>query len=396
MKSLTKSIGYPQKHLGSFDNSTISRIAGNTVTAILDQRDVTTYMPYNFYAGPCKLPESVIERIRNEFTDYRGSGMSVMEISHRAQPVLDLLERTQEKIRRLMGLAVDDDVLLLQGGGTLQFSMIPMNLSAAEDPVDYIDSGYWAAKAIEAARQLERDVHVAGKAHDTIPTALDIRADARYLHVCTNNTVMGTQWQDIPESPVPLVADMSSDILSRNIDTGRFALIYAHAQKTIGAAGVTVVIVPRKTQEMIQPGLPSFFDYRTHIDAGSNHHTPPVFAIYVVECMLDWLEKEIGGLDTMETLNRQKAGLLYKTLDASTLFHCPVPSKSRSMMNVVFDTVNPKIVPIFNQKAEEAGLLGLQGHRSRGGFRASLYNAVTPEEVETLAGFITDFEHCYG
>ena len=355
-----------------------------------------THTVHNFYAGPTKLPVSVMERIRNELTDYRGTGMSVMEISHRAPQVLELLERTQEKIRRLMGLAGDDVVLFLQGGGSLQFCMVPMNLSAAGDAVDYIDTGYWAAKAIDTARQLGRDVHVAAKDHSAIPFALSVRADARYLHICTNNTVMGTQWQDIPASPISLVADMSSDILSRNIDVSRFALIYAHAQKTIGVAGVTVVIVPWQTQEMIQPGLPSFFDYRTHAVASSNYHTPPVFAIYVVECMLDWLEQEVGGLKAMETLNKRKAALLYETLDASTLFRCPVPLGSRSMMNVVFDAVNPKTVPIFCQQARDAGLLGLEGHRARSGFRASLYNAVTLEDVEALTRFITDFERRYG
>jgi len=351
---------------------------------------------HNFYAGPGKLPGSVLDRIRDELTDYRGTGLSVLEISHRAPPVLEMLERTQEKLRKLMGLASDDAVLFLQGGGSLQFLMIPMNLSSAMDAVDYVDTGYWASKAIDAARSLGRDVHVAAKDHSAIPSALDIRSDARYLHICTNNTVVGTQWRDMPASPVPLVADLSSDILSRTIDASRFALIYAHAQKTIGAAGVTVLIVPSKTQEMIRPDLPPFFDYRTHIEAKSNYHTPPVFAIYVVECMMDWLEEEVGGLKAMEALNKRKAALLYETLDASALFHCPVPLGSRSMMNVVFDAVDQKAMPIFCQEALKAGLLGLEGHRSRGGFRASLYNAVTLEDVVTLTGFMADFERRYG
>lgn len=351
---------------------------------------------HNFYAGPTKLPVSVMERIRNELRDFRGTGMSVMEISHRAPQVLELLERTQDKIRRLMGLADDDAVLFLQGGGSLQFCMVPMNLSAAGDPVDYIDTGYWTVKAIDAARQMGRDVNVAATNHNAIPRTFDVRTDTRYLHICTNNTVTGTQWHDIPASPAPLVADMSSDILSRNIDARRFALIYAHAQKTIGVAGVTVVIVPRKTQEIIQPDLPPFFDYRTHVTASSNYHTPPVFAIYVVDCMLDWLEQKVGGLNAMETQNKRKAALLYKTLDASTLFHCPVPSRSRSMMNAVFDAVDQKIVPVFSEQARDAGLLGLEGHRSRGGFRASIYNAATIEDVAALTGFIADFESRYG
>ncbi len=351
---------------------------------------------HNFYAGPTKLPASVIERISNELSDYEGTGMSVMEISHRAGPVIDLLERTQEKVQRLMGLTEDDTVLFLQGGGSLQFSMVPMNLSDKGDAVDYIDTGYWASKAIDTACQLGRDVHVAAKDHEAIPLSLDVRPEARYLHLCTNNTVMGTQWHTIPDATVPLVADMSSDILSRTIDAGRFALIYAHAQKTIGAAGVTMVIVPRKTQAILQPVLPSFFDYRTHVTAASNYHTPPVFAIYVVDCMLDWLEQEIGGLKEMEMLNKRKAALLYELLDTSMLFHCPVPSRSRSMMNVVFDAVDQKTVPVFSEQARNAGLLGLEGHRSRGGFRASIYNAVTLEDVAALTGFIADFERRYG
>lgn len=351
---------------------------------------------HNFYAGPGKMPASVLERIRNELTNYRGTGISVLETSHRAQPVIELLDRTQEKLRKLMGLRDDDAVLFLQGGGSLQFLMVPMNLSAESDPVDYVDTGYWTAKAIEAARSLGRDVHVAARDHNAIPSALDIRIDAKYMHICTNNTVTGTQWHDIPACPVPLVADMSSDILSRTIEAERFSLIYAHAQKTIGIAGVTVVIIPRKTQEMIQAELPSFFDYRAHAAAKSNYHTPPVFSIYVVECMLDWIENEVGGIENLEAMNKQKADMLYQTLDDSALFYCPVHPNSRSMMNVVFEGIDQKIAVTFLEEASKERILGLKGHRSRGGFRASIYNAVTLEDVEILCRFITNFEHRYG
>lgn len=360
-----------------------------------NQISVAQY-PSNFYAGPGKLPDSVLNRIRDELADYRGTGLSVMEISHRAQPVIDLIERTGEKLRSLMGLAGDDAVLFLQGGGSLQFLMVPMNLSAPAGRVDYVDTGYWATKAIDAARSLGRDVHVAARDHGAIPGELDIRPDARYLHLCTNNTVAGTQWRQIPSSPVPLVADMSSDILSRSIDHSRFGLIYAHAQKTIGVAGVTVVILPRTTLETMQQELPPFFDYRTHAEAASNYHTPPVFAIYVVECMLDWIEEEVGGLPALEMQNNRKAAMLYETLDASQLFRCPVPSGSRSRMNAVFEAVDQTVEPFFCREAETACLLGLEGHRSRGGFRASIYNAVTLEDVERLCGFIADFERRHG
>lgn len=350
----------------------------------------------NFFAGPGKLPEMVLDRIRDEMKDYRETGMSILEISHRAQPIIDLLDRTQEKIRMLMGLKNDDAVIFLQGGGSLQFLMVPMNLSRMHEAVDYVDTGYWASKAIDAASSLKRDVNIAARDHSAIPQTLDIRTNARYVHICTNNTIVGTQWQTIPEVPVPLVADMSSDILSRKIDFERFSLIYAHAQKTIGSAGVTVVIIPKHTLEMIQPDLPQFLDYRTHVSCMSNYHTPPVFAIYVVECMLDWIEQAIGGLEAMEVINKNKASLLYETLDNSALFYCPVPLKSRSMMNVVFELMDNKAKPIFIREAKNANILGLEGHRSRGGFRASIYNAVTLDDVASLTVFLNDFERRYG
>ncbi len=352
--------------------------------------------PLNFYAGPGKLPKKVLERIQNELLDYQGTGMSVMEISHRAPQIIELIERTQFKLRKLMGLDPEDDILFLQGGGSLQFLMVPMNLSHLGDPVDYVDTGYWTSKAIDAARSLGRDVHICAQDYEQIPELLDIRDHARYLHICTNNTVMGTQWQQIPDSPIPLVADMSSDILSRKMGIDQFDLIYAHAQKTIGSAGVTIVIIPRKTQNLMLEGLTPFFDYRAHIAAKSNYHTPPVFAIYIVECMLDWLKDEIGGLENMEIINHRKARLLYETLDKSQIFRCAIPAKSRSMMNVVFSALDKNIENAFSQACHEQRILGIDGHRSKGGFRASLYNAVTLEEVTTLSNFMIDFERQYG
>jgi phosphoserine aminotransferase len=347
---------------------------------------------FNFFAGPGKMPVSVLERIQNELMDYQGSGLSVMEWSHRSSPIVDLLARVQDKLRRLLLLPTTSDVLLLQGGGAFQFHMVPMNLSMPQDPVDYIDTGYWTRKAIEACRNMGRDVHVAAASDTAIPRELDIRPQSKYFHICTNNTVVGTQWASPPRIEIPLVADMSSDILSDPQDINQYDLVYAHAQKTIGTAGATIVIFNERIRESIMPDLPPFFDYREHAAAGSIFHTPPVFPIYVMDCMLDWLESEIGGLERMGEINRRKAGILYDLIDASDVFISPVEKESRSLMNVVFDIQDQNLSTRFSDALKEDGFLGIDGHRSRGGFRASLYNAVTVEDVMCLADFMKTFE----
>lgn len=351
---------------------------------------------HNFYAGPGKIPKQVLERIEAELIDYQGLGLSIMEISHRAQPVLDLLERTSEKIHRMLELDDDHVVLFLQGGGTMQFHMVPINLSTNHDPIDYVNTGYWSEKAIDTAKALGRDVHIAGCSHTSIPKELQIRSHAKYLHLCSNNTVAGTQWKEFPATNVPVIADMSSDLLSQKIDANKFGIIYAHAQKTIGAAGATVVIVSKSLLEKHQYDIPEFFSYRTHIAAGSNYHTPPVFAIYTIDCMLDWLENEVGGIEAMEAMNHKKASHIYQWLDQSALFNCPIDMNSRSLMNIVFDSINEEIGKCFSMETEKEGFLGLIGHRKRGGFRASLYNAVSAEDVSELVRFMHDFESRYG
>lgn len=352
--------------------------------------------PHNFYAGPGKLPASVLERIRDELGDYRDSGLSVMEISHRAREIVELIDGVERKLRALLEVPDSSAVVLLQGGGSLQFCMVPMNLSQPGERIEFVDTGYWSDKAIAACRSLGREATVIARDHRAIPHVPDTGADARYVHICTNNTVEGTQWQRLPEVSAPIVADMSSDLLSRHFDHARMGLIYAHAQKTLGIAGVTIVVVAQEALDRIPPDLPAFFDYRTHAGAKSNHHTPPVFAIYVLDCMLDWLEHDIGGLQPMQTLNETKAGALYATIDASELFECPVPAASRSRMNIVFDLREAALARRFSHEARCAGLIGLDGHRSRGGFRASLYNAVTLHDVEALSGFLRDFERRHG
>ena len=348
---------------------------------------------HNFYAGPGKLPTSVLARIGKELHNYRSTGMSVVEISHRAKPIVDLIERTQQKFKELLGLAAGDEVLFLQGGGSMQFIMLAMNLSEKGDSVDYVDTGYWSKKAIGAALELERDVHIAGVSETGIPKHLSIRENAKYLHLCSNNTVMGTQWFKFPETDVPLVADMSSDILSRSIQANDFGLIYAHAQKTIGTSGVTAVIIPEKTREQLLPVTPSFLSYASHIEAASNYHTPPVFSIYVVECMLDWLRDEIGGVENMEKINQEKAEKFYAFIDQSSLFDCPVVKEDRSMMNVVFNLSDEGLTDKLLNRADANGMIGIKGHRSKGGLRVSLYNPVTVEDVEALIQFLTDFEN---
>ncbi len=353
----------------------------------------------NFYAGPCALPLSVLRRIQDEMLDFRGTGMSVMEISHRAAPVVDLIEETTGGLKRLMGLGDEYEVLLLQGGSSLQFAMMPMNFSGPGEIVAYVDSGLWAKKAMEEARLLGRDVRVVASSapdHRRIPADWETVSDARYLHLCTNNTIVGTQFSSamidaLPRGGPVIMADMSSDLLSRRIDHGKFGLIYAHTQKSFGAAGVTIVALRRDLLDRIRDPMAAMLDYRTHVKARSNYNTPPVFAIYVVRLMLDWLEGEIGGIEAMERINRAKAARIYDLIDGSNFYHAPVEAGSRSMMNAVFYLPNPDLEKRFVAEAEQAGIVGLGGHRKWGGCRASLYNAVTLAEVEDLAGFMGEF-----
>jgi phosphoserine aminotransferase len=352
----------------------------------------------NFYAGPAALPRPVVERIQRELTDFQGTGMSVMEISHRAPEIESLLADTIERTRRVLGLRDQFEVILLQGGGSLQFTMIPMNLSAPGDAVDYVDTGYWSQKSIREPGIIGRDVAVVASSADRdytyVPAVSSIRArrDARYLHFVTNNTVEGTQFHQPPRVAVPLVADMSSDLMSDSFPPDAYDLAYAHAQKNIGIAGVTLVIIRKSMLDNIPDGIPTILDYRTHSSHHSNYHTPPIFAIYVTWLMLGWLESEIGGLASMGAVNRQKAETLYHYLDSTPFYRCPVEPASRSLMNVVFTLRSPELLGEFLADAQRAGILGLGGHRSVGGCRASLFNGVTVEAVRRLVDFMHVFE----
>ena len=352
---------------------------------------------FNFYPGPTALPRIVLSQIERDLLNFRGTGMSVMEISHRAPEIEFLLADTAERTRRLLGLGADTEVLLLQGGGSLQFCMIPMNFSAAGDPVDYLDTGYWAQKSIREAQALRRDVAIAASSadqgHTYVPAAGSIQArpGARYCHLISNNTVEGTQFHELPDTGVPLIADMSSDLMSAPFDPDSCVMAYAHTQKNIGIAGVTLVIARRSWLDGIPDGLPAILDYRTHSTHHSNYHTPPTFSIYVTWLMLDWLEREIGGLAAMGAINRQKAGTLYDYLDAAAFYQCPVQPAARSLMNVVFTLPSAELLAEFLAAASQAGLAGLAGHRSVGGCRASLFNGVTQESVDHLVSFLDAF-----
>lgn len=354
---------------------------------------------FNFNAGPAALPLSVLEKIRDEMFDYRGTGMSVMEMSHRSKEFEEIIDRAERNLRRLMAIPDDFAVVFVQGGGSMQFSMVPANLYVAEKPVDVLHTGAWTAKAIGELKKGTPYRLAASTEADKfmrVPRAAEIQLapDASYVYMCTNNTIEGTQWHSIPEAgAVPLVADMSSDIASCPIDVSRFGLIFAGAQKNLGPSGVTLVIIRRDLAERADKNLPSLMQYRTHIKEKSLYHTPPTFAVYVCGLVLEWIEAE-GGVSAIQKRNETKAKLLYDTIDASSLYSCPVEKDSRSRMNVVFRVAagDAETEKRFVAEATRAGMVGVAGHRSVGGMRVSLYNAVPLEAVEALVSFMRSFE----
>ena len=341
----------------------------------------------------------MLERAREEFLDYRGTGMSVMEMSHRSPEFEEIIKRAEATLRRLLAIPEDYAVLFLQGGGSMQFTMVPMNLYLAGKPVDVLHTGAWTAKAIaelkkstpyRLAASTEADKFMRVPRKDEIALA----AGASYVYIASNNTIEGTQWQTFPETAgVPLVADMSSDIASRVFDVRRFGLIFAGAQKNLGPSGVTVVLLRRDLAERADKNLPTLLQYRTHMKEHSLYHTPSTFGVYVVGLVLEWLEAQ-GAVAGIERKNEAKAKLLYEAIDASGLYRCPVEKDSRSRMNVVFRVAggDEKIEEKFASEAAAAGIAGIKGHRSVGGMRASLYNAVSLEAVEALVGFMREFE----
>ncbi|MDX1909378.1 MAG: 3-phosphoserine/phosphohydroxythreonine transaminase [Bacteroidia bacterium] len=354
----------------------------------------------NFSAGPARLPASVLAQAQAELTSYRGSGMSIMEVSHRGPLFQDVIDRAEASLRQLMGIPDTYAVLFIQGGATQQFSMVPLNLLRAGRRAAYLDTGVWSQKAIEEARRYgDVTVVASGKAADytEIPdlTQVSWPQDAAYAHITTNNTIYGTRLTTLPAvGPVPLVADMSSNILDEPYEVSQFGLIYAGAQKNMGPSGVTVVIIRRDLIGHAQPGTPLVLDYQPYAAHGSMYNTPPTFAIYLAGLVFDWA-LALGGIPATHALNSQKATLLYDYLDRSSLFVPNIPAPHRSRMNVTFRLRRPELEATFVAASQAAGFEGLKGHRSAGGMRASLYNAVTLADVEALVGFMTEFEHRY-
>jgi phosphoserine aminotransferase len=353
----------------------------------------------NFSGGPGALPETVLEQTRQAIAALPETGVSVLGMSHRSAWFRSILDEVEQNLRILLGLSDDYAITFLQGGSSLQFAMIPMNFAGPGfAPPEYIDSGYWSKRAsAEAAKVCP--THVAWDGTSTgfrkLPDLheLDIDPSAAYLHYISNETVEGLQFRE-PEraTPVPLIADMSSDFLSAPFDTERYSMIYAHAQKNLGPSGVTVALVKRSLLERIPSGLPAILDFRTHIEHGSNYNTPPVFAIYVMTLVTRWLRSDIGGLSAMQRINERKSRLIYDTLDRlgdAVAIHADRPW--RSQMNVAFTFGDSRLDEAFIAEAQEQGIVGLEGHRSIGGLRVSLYNAVTEQAVETLTSAIEEF-----
>ena len=358
---------------------------------------------HNFGAGPAVLPLPVLERVQAELVDYAGTGMSVMEMSHRSAAFEGIIQKAEADLRALLGLGADRAVLFLQGGASLQFAMVPANLRAAGASADYVLSGHWSKAALKEAQKSGR-ARVAGSteasAFDRVPAQgeLDLDPGAAYLHFTSNNTIYGTQWASPPEPPpaVPLVCDASSDALSRPIDPSRYGLLYAGAQKNLGPAGVTVVVVRKDLLERTPGGLPAMLDYRLMAESRSLHNTPPTFAIYVVGLVLEWL-LATGGLAEAGRRNEAKAALLYEAIDASGGFYRGhAQPGSRSRMNVTFRLPSEELEKAFLKEAQAERLDGLKGHRSVGGLRASIYNACPMESVAALAGFMGEFHRRRG
>ena len=344
------------------------------------------------------MPLAALERAQKELLDIEGTGMSIMEHSHRGKTYEAVHNEAIALLRELLGVPSNYEVLLLQGGATQQFALVPMNLRKEGQSADYVVTGSWSKKALKEAKQTGKarvaaTTEVDGK-FPRIPKAaeLDLDDSAAYVHITSNNTIAGTQFSEFPDTKAPLVADMSSDILSRPIDVSRFGLIYAGAQKNLGPSGVTVVIVRKDLVESGNQNIPIIFQYRDHAAANSLSNTPPTFAIYILRNVLDWVKTE-GGLAAISKRNDEKAALLYNVIDErSDFYSSPVEKGSRSKMNVVFNLPTPELEAECIAEAQKRGMVGLKGHRSVGGMRASIYNACGLESVEALAKFLRDFK----
>jgi len=356
---------------------------------------------YNFNAGPAALPLPVLEEIQESFLNFADSGMSVTEISHRSKWFDEVINDAVARVKRILQLDDRFHVLFVQGGASMQFCMVPMNLMGAGDSADYVNTGTWSTKAIKEAEIQGKSIQVVASSEDRnfayIPKEIAFTPGAVFTHITSNNTIKGTQWAQFPDTGgAPIVSDMSSDIFSRPLDMDKFGLIYAGAQKNMGPAGVCLVIIRDDLLARTPEDIPTILRYSTYAKKNSMFNTPPCFAIYTVQLVLKWLEETIGGLDKMEELNRKKAGLLYDFIDRSDFYRATADKDSRSLMNVTFRLPSEELEAPFVAAALENGMGGLKGHRSVGGCRASIYNPTTLAAVESLVDFMKTFERGNG
>lgn len=354
---------------------------------------------HNFCAGPATLPLPVLEKVQSELTNYRGKGASILEMSHRSKEYTEINNQAVARLKKLLGAGDEWSVLFLQGGASSQFMMVPQNFLSANRTADYIDTGVWSDKAITEAKIFGK-VHVPfsskSENYTRVPTDDELRLsdDASYVHFTSNNTIYGTQFLNEPDVDAPLVCDASSDFLSRPLDLDKYGLIYAGAQKNLGPAGVTIVLVKKSfADDQAENDIPTILDYKTHMKKIFN--TPPVFAVYMVNYVLEWLE-ESGGIQHFQEINQKKSNLLYGELDRDDFYRGTVRKDSRSKMNVTFRLRDENLESKFLKEAEENGLLALKGHRSVGGIRASIYNACAMESVEALTDFMKEFRSTHG
>lgn len=351
---------------------------------------------YNFCAGPAALPEAVLQQAAAELVDYQGAGLSIMEMSHRSPEIVAIAEKAEADLRELLDISDDYAVLFLQGGASTQFASVPLNLLGDKTTADYVNTGQWSKKAIKEAKRFA-DINVVASSEDTNFTTIpafeswQLNKDAAYLHYTPNETIGGVEFMWTPQVGVPIVADMSSTILSRPIDVNQFGVIYAGAQKNIGPAGLTIAIVRKDLLGKATAHCPAMLDYKTAAENDSMYNTPPTYGIYLAGLVFQWL-KDQGGLAAIEAVNRRKADKLYNFIDTSDFYANPVEVASRSLMNVPFTLANSDLDKQFLAESEEAGMLNLKGHRSVGGMRASIYNAVPEAAVDALIDFMKDFE----
>ncbi|MDR2353658.1 MAG: 3-phosphoserine/phosphohydroxythreonine transaminase [Deltaproteobacteria bacterium] len=375
-------------------------VPAKTPEAIIAER--TASRVYNFNGGPAALPLPVLEKVSAEFLNWNSTGMSIIENSHRDKKVVAMAQETEASLKGLLGLQDEWKVLFLQGGASLQFAMIPLNFAPEGAIADYVNTGMWSEKAYKEALLCGAGARLCASSEDAdftyIPEEYTFDPQARYVYLTSNNTVRGTEWVNFPtQAPAPLVADMSSDFLSRPLDLSKFVLVHAGAQKNVGPAGLAIVLIRTDFAATGKKGLPHLLDYRTYIDSDSMYNTPPVFAIYVAGLVFKWIRDEIGGLSKMAEINGEKAQRLYAAIDNSSGFYRGTARiDSRSKMNVTYRLPTPELEKTFLEEAKAQGLVGLNGHRSVGGIRASIYNAVPPEAVTTLIEFMAEFQRKKG